>query len=74
MTRRTSTINDNSLSCTAFRANIGMPAAEFIKPSAQQLHRTDLKNDVQTPRIGTRTGKPSSPWINHRSVRSVLSP
>ncbi|MEP0963755.1 MAG: hypothetical protein ABJG75_18330, partial [Roseobacter sp.] len=69
-----SPINDYSLSGEAFRANIGMLAAEFVTSTAQLSHRTDLENDVQIPPIGTRTRKPSSPWINHTSVCSVLSP
>ena len=72
--RCTSLSHGYSLNSIAFRANTGTPQAEVITSSAQQLHRTDLANDVQIPRIGARTRKPSSPWINHRRVSSMLSP
>lgn len=74
MTRCTSPINDHSLSGDAYRANIGMLAPEFVTSTAQLSQRTDLENNVQIPPIGTRTGKPSPPWINHTSVCSMLSP
>ena len=74
MTRCTSPINDLPLSCDAFRANKGMPATELMTSTALLSHRLGLENDVQIPPIGTRTGKTSSPWINHRGVRSMHSP
>ena len=74
MTRCTSLSHGYSLNSIAFRANTGMSQAEFIASGAQQLHRTDLANDVQIPRIGAQTRKPSSPWINYRRVSAMLSP
>jgi hypothetical protein len=74
MTKRTSPSKGHTLNSSAFRANTGMSTAESITSSAQQLHRTDLENDMQVPRIGTRNGKPSSPWINHRKAHFTLSP
>ena len=72
--RCTSLSHGYSLNSITFRANTGLPQAEFITSGVQKLHRTDLANDVQIPRIGARTRKPSPPWINHCRVSSMLSP
>lgn len=51
--------------------------SDIYQPESQfdcGLRRTDLANDVQIPWISARTRKTSSPWINHRRVRSMLSP
>ena len=62
------------LNCIAFRANTGMPSAEFTMLNALELHETRLVNGSER-RSDQRQGQTTlTHWINHRRVRSTLSP
>lgn len=74
MTQRTSPSNDHNLKRIAFWANTGLSETEFTTFNRLELSEPQLANERENISNQNHNHTTPSPWINHRQVRSMLSP
>ncbi len=74
MTRRTSFSNGHTLKRSAFRADTGLSEAEFTMFNGHELAETRPANGRKSSSNQLQNQTTSTPWVNHRRVRSTLSP
>jgi hypothetical protein len=74
MTKRTSPSNGHTLKSSAFRTDIGLSETEFTMFKGLELSETRLANGKESSSNQLQNHTTSTPWVNHRRVRSTLSP
>lgn len=74
MTERTSPSNSHTLKSSAFWADTGLSETELTMFNGLELSETRIANERESSSNQHQNHTTSSPWINHRKVRSMLSP